>query len=258
MFKTPLAILLATVLGVGCVSQGKYDEAVSKTKLTQAQLERSNQSLAESAARADQQRAEIARLEALIGSLSRSSSSDRASSDAAIADLRKRLDELKSAHAAADARAAIFRDVALRLKKQVDAGDLTIVVRDGRMVLQLPNDVLFDTGRTEIKPAGKSALEAIAGVLASMPARHFQVAGHTDNVPIHTGRFPSNWELSSARALGVVHFLIEKGVSPDALSAAGYGEMDPVAANGDAGGRRQNRRTEIVLQPNIDEMVRVP
>jgi chemotaxis protein MotB len=103
------------------------------------------------------------------------------------------------------------------------------MVRDGRMVLQLPNDVLFDTGRTELKPAGEKTLAAISGVLASMPNRHFQVAGHTDDVPIHNERFPSNWELSSGRALRVVHFLVGKGTPPAMLSAAGYGEMDPVA-----------------------------
>jgi chemotaxis protein MotB len=126
------------------------------------------------------------------------------------------------------------------------------------MVLQLSNDVLFDTGRTELKPAGQAALEAIAAVLATMPNRHFQVAGHTDNVPIRTDRFPSNWELSSGRALRVVHYLIDKGVAPEWISAAGYGEMDPLADNATADGRKRNRRTEITLQPNIDELVKVP
>jgi chemotaxis protein MotB len=126
------------------------------------------------------------------------------------------------------------------------------------MVLRLSNDVLFDTGRTELKPAGKQALEAVAGVLASMPDRHFQIAGHTDNVPIHNAQFASNWELSSGRALRVVHFLIDHDVKPVMLSAAGYGEMDPVSTNDDPGGRKFNRRTEITLQPNIDELVPVP
>jgi chemotaxis protein MotB len=95
-------------------------------------------------------------------------------------------------------------------------------------------------------------------VLANMKSRHFQVAGHTDNVPIPNDRFPSNWELSSGRALRVVHYLIDKGMRADMLSAAGYGEMDPVAGNTDAESRRLNRRTEIALQPNIDELVKVP
>ena len=119
-------------------------------------------------------------------------------------------------------------------------------------------DVLFDTGRTELKPAGKAALKAIAEVIRIMPERQFQVAGHTDNVPIRTERFPSNWELSTGRALRVVHFLIGEGAEPSSLSAAGYSEIDPVASNDTPEGRRRNRRTEITLQPNIDELVKVP
>ena len=88
--------------------------------------------------------------------------------------------------------------------------------------------------------------------------RKFQVAGDTDNVPIHNERFASNWELSTARAVEVVRFLIAQGVRPELLSAAGYGEFDPVAPNEDAGGRAKNRRIEITLQPNIDELVYVP
>jgi chemotaxis protein MotB len=159
---------------------------------------------------------------------------------------------------AAESRAALYKDLSCRLKQQIDDGDLSIIIRDGRMVLQLPNDVLFDTGQTEVKPAGKKALEAIASVMRMMPHRQFQVAGHTDSVPIHNAQFASNWELSSGRALRVVHFLIEKGVDAPSLSAAGYGDVDPVAKNDSADGNRKNRRTEITLQPNIDELVTIP
>jgi len=140
----------------------------------------------------------------------------------------------------------------------IDAGELRVALRDGRMVLQLSNDVLFDTGRTEIKAPGQAALREVAAVLSGMPERHFQVAGHTDNVPINNMRFPSNWELSTGRALEVVHYLVAQGLVPTSLSAAGYGEFDPVASNGEAEGRARNRRTEITLQPEIEEFVAVP
>jgi chemotaxis protein MotB len=84
------------------------------------------------------------------------------------------------------------------------------------------------------------------------------VAGHTDDLPIATATFPSNWELSSARALHVVHFLVSKGVAAAELSAAGYADVDPVGSNATDDGRKRNRRTEITLQPNIDEIVRLP
>lgn len=171
---------------------------------------------------------------------------------------RARLEELRRAQAAAETRASLFRDLALRLRKIIDSGDLEIQLRSGRMVLALPNDVLFDPGRAKVGARGKEALLQIAGVLASLKDRRFQVAGHTDNDPIRYSGFESNWELATARALQVVRVLSEGGMKPTALSAAGYGEFDPVAANDSPEHKAKNRRIEIVLQPNIDELVAVP
>lgn len=171
---------------------------------------------------------------------------------------RARLDELRRAQAAAESRAALFRDVALRLKRMLDAGDLQIVLRSGRMVLVLPNDVLFDSGKAELKPHGKNTLAAVAEVLATLDKRRFQVAGHTDDQPIRYSGFPSNWELSTARALAVVNLLTKSGMRPETLSAAGYGQFDPVQPNDTAENKAMNRRTEITLQPNIDELVALP
>jgi len=171
---------------------------------------------------------------------------------------RARLDELRRAQTAAEARAALFRDVALRLKRMLDAGDLQIALRSGRMVLVLPNDVLFDSGKAELKPRGKETLAAVAEVLSTLDKRRFQVAGHTDDDPIRYSGFPSNWELSTARALAVVNLLVKSGMRPETLSAAGYGQFDPVQANDSADNKAKNRRTEITLQPNIDELVALP
>jgi chemotaxis protein MotB len=171
---------------------------------------------------------------------------------------RKRLSELRRLQADAEARAAMFRDVALRLKKMIDAGDLRVVLRGGRMVLALPNDVLFDSGKTEIKPSGREALTQIAGVLSTLGDRHFQVAGHTDDQPIRFSGFESNWQLSVERGLRVVELLIKAGMRPEALSAAGYGEFDPYRPNDSPENRSLNRRIEITLQPNINETVPLP
>jgi chemotaxis protein MotB len=140
----------------------------------------------------------------------------------------------------------------------VDAGDLAITLRQGRMVLRLSNDVLFDSGWSELKPEGKRALSQVAAVLVTIPSRQFQVAGHTDNDPIRVSPYKSNWDLSTARALEVTSFLVGRGVDPHVLSAAGYGEFDPADTNDTQGGKTHNRRTEISLQPNIDELVAVP
>jgi chemotaxis protein MotB len=263
-----LSAAFLAVGSVGCVSQGKYDQAVSQTEITRAQLKRteaalsakgvqleqSNIELTQTRADIDKLKKEIAQLE----ELDKTKTGDVVTSRSRIGELQKRLGELEAAQRAAEARAAVYKNLTLRLKKQIDDGDLAIVIRDGRMVLQLPNDVLFDTGRTELKTAGKNALKAVADVMKFMAHRQFQISGHTDNVPIHNGQFASNWELSSGRALRVVHFLIGEGVDAQVLSAAGYSEVDPVSSNETPEGRKQNRRTEITLQPNIDELVKIP
>jgi len=176
----------------------------------------------------------------------------------ALEDAKARLDELRKAQAAAEARAQLFQQFVQKLKKMIDAGQLKVATRAGRLVIQLPNDVLFDSGQTAIKPAGKEALGQLAKVLVTVRGRAFQVGGHTDNVPIQTARFPSNWELSTARAVEVVKRLIAQSEDPHALSAAGYGEFDPVAANDSPEGRAKNRRIELTLQPNLDELVAAP
>jgi chemotaxis protein MotB len=95
-------------------------------------------------------------------------------------------------------------------------------------------------------------------VLRTIAGRRFQVAGHTDNVAITTARFRSNWDLSAARAVEVVRILIAQGLKPELVSAAGYGEFDPIAPNDTPQSKGKNRRIEITLQPNIDELVAVP
>jgi chemotaxis protein MotB len=122
------------------------------------------------------------------------------------------------------------------------------------MVVELAENILFDSGKSDLKKEGQEALTEVAAVLSSIPNRDFQIAGHTDDIPIKSAKFPSNWELSTARAVEVTRYLSTKGVDPSRLSAAGYAETQPVASNADTEGRKQNRRIEIVLMPNLDEL----
>jgi chemotaxis protein MotB len=171
-----------------------------------------------------------------------------------IADTSARLEAARKQEAAAEARAATFRNLVARLRSMIDAGQLKVEIRGGRMIIALPNDILFDSGRTDVKADGKAALAKVAQVLKAVGDRDFVVAGHTDDVPIRTEMFPSNWELSTRRAVEVVHYLVAQGMNPKVLSAAGYGEYDPVAANDTPEHRGLNRRIEIVLQPNLSDL----
>jgi chemotaxis protein MotB len=176
----------------------------------------------------------------------------------ALDEAKGRLAELRKAQAAADARAQLFQQFVQKLKKMIDAGQLKVATRAGKLVIQLPNDVLFASGHTELKPAGKESLVELARVIVTVQGRQFQVAGHTDNVPIRASHYASNWELSTARALEVVKLLVSQGIQARELSAAGYGEFDPIATNDTPDGRGKNRRIEITLQPNLDELVAAP
>jgi chemotaxis protein MotB len=167
-------------------------------------------------------------------------------------------DEQKAQLAEAQDRAKTLDDLQTKFKRMIDAGHLKVTTRHGRVVLQLHNDVLFDTGEAEVKPAGKTALAEIAATLRGVGAKRFQVAGHTDVQPITTEKkklFPTNWELSTARAIAVVKLLTSEGVDPATLSAAGYGPYDPVAPNGTPDGMAKNRRIEITLVPNVTALV---
>lgn len=169
-------------------------------------------------------------------------------------ELSKLVDELRVRERQAEARLQTFRNMLERFRSMIASGKLRVRIVRGRMVVELAESILFDSGRSDLKLEGQTALTEVAGVLASIQGRDFQTAGHTDNVPIKSHRFPSNWELSTARAVTVARFLAEHGVDPNRLSASGYAETQPVASNETAEGRAQNRRIEIVLMPNLDEL----
>jgi chemotaxis protein MotB len=289
-----MVLLAVFALGLpSCVAKSRYDEAVASandlkaqlakrvaddtaemkklqgqiadltqqsadrdTKISQLSTDKSNMQaqLDDATALNQQLRDEIKRLGGDVDKML----ADKSALSKSLEEAKARLEELRKAQEAAEARASVFQSFIQKLKNMIQAGTLTITTRRGRLVLQLPNEVLFESGQAELKPAGKTALQQIATALKSLPDRQFQVSGHTDNVPISTAQYPSNWELSSKRAINVVKLLVDQGVSPQQLSAAGYGEFDPIAGNDSDAGRSKNRRIEITLQPNIDELVSMP
>jgi chemotaxis protein MotB len=282
-------VLTPSMLLVACVSKNRFDAAVAEASSARAQLAsaeaeramlRHDLDAASAAMQArDRKLSELATSDhdvqahldeetainsKLRGELERLGKNvdqmleEKGTLAKALDDTKARLEELRRAQTAAEARASLFQQFVQKFKAMIDAGQLELATRNGRLVIQLPNDVLFDSGQTAIKPAGRDALVQVAKVLATVPGRSFQVAGHTDDVPIQNSRFSSNWELSTARALEVVKLLIAQGVAPAELSAAGYGEFDPVASNDAPDGRAKNRRIEITLQPNLDELVAAP
>ena len=122
-----------------------------------------------------------------------------------------------------------------------------MIERRGLVVRVLTDKLLFDSGQATLKPGGLRLLDEIANLLNVDQTHPIVVEGHTDNVPIATAQFPTNWELSTARATTVVRYLITRGVDRYRLGAVGYADLHPIASNATAAGRALNRRVEIVL-----------
>ncbi|MCJ7764589.1 MAG: OmpA family protein [Thiovulaceae bacterium] len=162
------------------------------------------------------------------------------------------LETMRQIEAETKKRNEIYARFVKELQKMIDGGQLTVSIEQGRIVINLPENVLFASGRATVNADGQEALKQIANVLKEFSDRRFQVEGHTDNVPIKSARFPSNWELSTARALSVVHLMVQEGVEAKNVSAAGFGEFHPRAVNDTREGRALNRRIEIVMQPNLE------
>lgn len=127
------------------------------------------------------------------------------------------------------------------------SGKVQTRMEERGLVISLGEGGFFDSGSDELKPEGRELLDSLAEqMLAS--GNQIRVEGHTDNVPIQTTRFPSNWELSTARATTIVSYLVRRfGFKPDQLSAAGYGEFRPIATNDTLEGRARNRRVDLVI-----------
>jgi chemotaxis protein MotB len=251
-------------LSGACVTSGTYEAKVKELNQSlkreedlKAQIARLEAEVKKTGKQLDDAQALISEMKDRLQKLGQNVdqlASERGQLQASLADAEKRAEELRKQKAAAEARAATFRTLVDKLRSMIDAGQIKVSIRNGRMIIALPNDILFDPGKTDVKKDGKEAIAKIAQVLATFADRHFLVAGHTDSQPIKTARFPSNWELSTARSVEVLKLLIENGMKAQALGAVGYAEFDPVASNDDQSTRAQNRRIEIVLEPNLSDL----
>jgi chemotaxis protein MotB len=235
MFRSslPLVVLLSLA---GCVAQAEYDSAL--TDLDAAR--KAHTGLA----------SELAACQAQIAGIEADMDARLAEQLAASED---ELAELRRQREAAEKRLEAFRRLNEKLAELIAAGELEVYIRNGLPVIALPSEVLFAVGKAELSPKGLKSLQRVATALASMTDQRIQVAGHTDDQPTKKSSWVDNWQLSTERALTVTRFLIEHGVAPEHLSAAGHAEFDPVAKNTKSG-RTKNRRIELVLLPDLSEI----
>lgn len=167
-------------------------------------------------------------------------------SEKAYTQEQKKADEANAQKAAAEKLNA-------QLESEIKANQVEIQTLQNQLKVTVANQILFSEGGWEIHRAGEETLNKIVPTLKTLQGQRIEVQGYTDDVPIGPelkARFPSNWELSTARATDVVRYLASKGVDPNLLSASGFGDTHPVASNSTAEGRAKNRRIEIVIKSN--------
>lgn len=260
MRKLVAVLLLSTLAMSGCKRkelEAALAETNKKLEATQGELRAEKSKNEKLTAENQSLERKIAELEGQIRKLNadikvlEDQNADLARKAGATAEELKKLRDEKAKRLA---ELQVYKDLFAKLKSLIDAGTIKVEVRKGRFVVKLASSILFDSGKTDLKPEGQAALTNLAGALKSLPDREWLVAGHTDNVPIKTAKFKNNWELSTARSVEVVQFLTSQGMPGNTLGAAGYGDVDPVADNSTEDGKAQNRRIEIVLMPLLGEI----
>ncbi|MCL1946020.1 MAG: flagellar motor protein MotB [Chitinivibrionia bacterium] len=134
------------------------------------------------------------------------------------------------------------------VKKENEEEAVKVQVTDTGIAIRISDRVSFDPGSDRLKPEFNAVLQSVMKIINETPSREIRVEGHTDNVPIASSKFPSNWELSASRAVAVVRSMTQDGADPKKLSAVGYGEFRPIVSNDTEQGRRENRRIEIFVE----------
>lgn len=216
-----LAVCVAAVGFTGCVSKSKLEERDQQIKLLEEQ--------------------------AMV------SAKDRGQLKNSLEEMKKALEEMRAREEEQKKRLQEFQDLTSRFKKLIDAGTLSVRMIDGKMVVSLGSDVLFPSGSAKLSTQGVQTIKDVTTQLAAI-GKAYQVEGHTDDVPIATAQFPSNWELASARALTVVKTMIDAGMPTERVSAASFGKFHPVADNKTKEGKASNRRIEIVIVPDLSSL----
>ena len=231
-----ISVALSSLVLASCVSSGTHEKLQQEHDALKAE----NSAL----------KGEVTTASGKIGDLDKSLAATRGEKE----DMARALAELKERDAQAQARIAEFRDLVSRFKSLIDSQTLLVKIVNGRMVVAMATDVLFPSGSATLSKEGRAAVGTVAQVLAGIQNREFQIKGHTDNIPIKSSRFPSNWELASARAINVVQTMVSSGVPAGRISAASYADTKPVADNGTSDGRRANRRIDIVVVPDLSSL----
>jgi chemotaxis protein MotB len=273
-----LGIVLVAVLS-GCVSTGTYEQKKQQAEGLEQSLKEQQEAYQKLSGENAALKAEISRLRGALAGMTGERdvlSSDKkgleetlkSTSDAKnqkIGELSQKLGQLEAENTRLKEEVAriqklkelevqktskTYENLLESMKSEISKGEVTISELKGKLTVNMVDSVLFDSGKAEVKPEGLVVLQKVIDILKGIKDKSIRIEGHTDNVPIGGAlarKYPTNWELSAARALNVARYLQQQGVDPAHLAAIAYGEYKPVAPNDSDEGRAKNRRIEIVL-----------
>jgi chemotaxis protein MotB len=231
------AVLAAALAGSGCVSTGEYEKLQANKNQEIDALQKQRVALEQQARELQSQRTATEEQRAVL---------ERQQGDlrAQLATLAQQKAQLEAANQQTKSQ---YDGLVRNLTDEVKKGQLQVRQYKDMLTVEVAEQLFFDSGKAALKDSGKEVLKKVGEALKGYEDKIIRVVGHTDNVPISTAQFPSNWELSAARATTVVRFLQANGIPAERMTASGRGEYSPIAPNDDADGRRKNRRIEITL-----------
>jgi len=286
-FRT-LIVLAALVSALGCVSSGKYQERltdIDKLKNNVSSLEETLKQKESELAKLNEEYEDVKKHDLAISEDNRNLNdilkakkdelnkiiaelrAKLADGEVEIFSLQKHMDELsqEKAQAIAEKEKSIaelkktYDSMVGAMQEEVEKGEVTITQLKDKLTLSMVEAILFDSGSSKVKKNGEKVLDRVAEILKKVTDKQIRIEGYTDNVPIGGAlaeKFPTNWELSTARATNVVRYLQRDGIDPQLLGACGYSEYRPIALNNTEEGKAKNRRIEVVLTPK--DFVKVP
>ena len=224
------SVIAAGLIAGGCVSKSEFEKLQAEKNQEVDALQKQRDALEQQTRQLQSQRSALEKQQADLR--------------AEIDSLQRQKSQLETANQQTKSQ---YDGLLSNLNEEVKKGQLQVRQYKDMLTVEVAEQLFFDSGKAALKDQGKEVLKKVGEVVKGYEDKVIRVVGHTDNVPIATAQFPSNWELSAARATTVVRFLQANGVPPERLSAAGRGEFSPIAPNDDAEGRRKNRRIEITL-----------
>jgi chemotaxis protein MotB len=234
----------------------KLTDSLGKLNQKLAEMMKRNHTLSDSVNSLTEQADELAKQLAVVGSENQNAKKQLSSTNERIAEQQKKLAELQEFIAAQQRATEALKKKIEDALSGFNSSELTITRKNGKVYISMQEGLLFPSGSASLNPKGKEALAKVASVLNTTADINIDIEGHTDSIPIHTAVFADNWALSTARATSIAHVLIDDyKVQPAKLVASGRSQFDPIAPNSTAKGRAANRRTEIILEPKLDELM---